>query len=243
VFVGPSNLPATGSMHVATAGWRPMTFRRRAPERTADLVCEPVWGGRRVLIDVVGGRVGIRGMDGVELGGNEALRMAIDGAARAGELLLDGSLVPAPLPDARAPAALVGIEAVETPADRIKRMLVGKRSLGPLGVLAPADQPSQPRRGDAPAGDSVAFVATDLLWLDGQSLLDIPLMERKRLLDSALEEGDLVRRTMIGRPPFDRWLARWRAMGFDEVIFKAANGRYRPGGLSEDWSVSGIPRR
>jgi bifunctional non-homologous end joining protein LigD len=89
----------------------------------------------------------------------------------------------------------------------------------------------------------MAFVATDLLWLDGQSLLDIPLLERRRLLDSALEEGDLVRRTMVGRPPFERWLARWRTMGFDEVIFKAANGRYRPGGLSEDWSVSGIPTR
>lgn len=206
-------------------------------------MCEPLWVGRRVLIEVADGRLGIRGTDGVELDASEALRTAIAAAARAGELVLDGFLVPAPLPDADAPGALGGIEAVETPADRIRHMLVGKRSVGPLGVLAPAGQAHHPRSGDAPGADPMAFVATDLLWLDGQSLLDIPLLERRRLLDSALEEGDLVRRTMVGRPPFERWLARWRTMGFDEVIFKAANGRYRPGGLSEDWSVSGIPTR
>ncbi len=242
--MGPSNVPATGWMRVATAGWRPMAFRQRAPERIADLVCEPMWGGRRVLIEVAAGRAAIRGTDGVELDGGEALRAAIAGAARAGELVLDGSLVSASLPDAGGADALIGIDAVETSADRIKHMLIGRGSLaGPLGALAPVGQAPGPRRADAPGGDPTAFVATDLLWLDGQSLLDIPLLERKRLLDSALEEGDLVRRTMIERPPFERWFARWRAMGFDVVVFKAANGRYRPGGLSEDWSVAGIPRR
>ena len=42
-------------------------------------------------------------------------------------------------------------------------------------------------------GERHAFVATDLLWLDGTPLDDIPLLERKRLLDGVLEASYLVR--------------------------------------------------
>ena len=41
--------------------------------------------------------------------------------------------------------------------------------------------------------DAVSFVATDLLWLDDTSLLDVPLLERRRLLG--------VGRRRIGRRP------------------------------------------
>ena len=55
-----------------------------------------------------------------------------------------------------------------------------------------ADASAAPRR-SAPTTRS-HFVAVDLLWLDGESLLDVPLLERKRLLESVLDESDLVRR-------------------------------------------------
>jgi hypothetical protein len=47
----------------------------------------------------------------------------------------------------------------------------------------------------------------------------------------------------VGRPPLERWFVQWRALGFDEVIVKGANGRYRPGLATEDWAVVPIPAR
>jgi hypothetical protein len=48
---------------------------------------------------------------------------------------------------------------------------------------------------------------------------------------------------MVVRPPVESWFAQWRALGFEEVTYKAANGRYRPGTVSEDWTVVVMPRR
>ena len=227
-------------MQADTAAWRPMAFGHLAPHKIENPVCEPLWGGRRVLVEVAGRRVDIRGTDGSEVDGYEDLRAAVADAALADELLIDGSLLPAPLRDTEGARIRVGMDAVETPADRVKHMFVGQSPLsGKREALARADEARLPAPGDEPA----AFVATDLLWIDGQSLLDVPLLERKRVLDSALDERELVRRTMVVRPPVENWFAQWRALGFEEVTFKAANGRYRPGTISADWTVVVMPRR
>jgi bifunctional non-homologous end joining protein LigD len=94
---------------------------------------------------------------------------------------------------------------------------------------------------DAPPDHPLAFVAIDLLSLDGQSMLDIPLLERKRLLESVLTESNLVRRSAFVRPPVDPWLASWRSMGFRELAYKAANGRYVQGQVNDDWALVRIP--
>jgi ATP-dependent DNA ligase len=134
----------------------------------------------------------------------------------------------------------VGLDSVKSPGDRVKHIFIGESPLsGKRAALKQADEARMPVPGDEPA----AFVATDLLWIDGQSLLDIPLLERKRVLESALDERELVRRTMVVRPPVESWFAQWRALGFEEVTFKGANGRYRPGTVAEDWTVIVMPRR
>ena len=79
------------------------------------------------------------------------------------------------------------------------------------------------------ADDDVAFVAIDLLWLDDISLLDVPLLERRRLLDGVLIESDVVRRGAYVRPPIATWLGSWRSQGFGGVTYKAANSRYLRG--------------
>jgi hypothetical protein len=238
--VPQSSPPTPKSMRAETAGWRPMAFGQKEPNKIANPVCEPLWGGRRVLVEIAGGRVEIRGTDGSEVEGYDDLRAAIADAAFAEELLIDGSLLPAPLRDTEGARVRVGMDAVETPADRVKHMFVGQSPLsGKRDALARADEARLPAPGNEPA----ALVAADLLWIDGESLLDVPLMERKRVLDSALDERELVRRTMVVRPPVENWFAQWRALGFEEVTFKAANGRYRPGAVSEDWTVVVMPRR
>ena len=91
--------------------------------------------------------------------------------------------------------------------------------------------------------DTVTFVAIDLLWLDGESLLQVPFLERRRILESALSESDLVRRGMFVRPPIDSWIGSWRALGFGGLSFKDANARYRPGAASPDWVSMRMPPR
>lgn len=235
-----STTAAVSPMLAATASWRPMAFGHMPPYKIADPVCEPLWGGRRVLVEVEDGEVTFRSTDGSDVEGYEALRAAIADAALADELLIDGSLLPAPLRDTEGARIRVGMDSVQTPADRAKHMFLGESpTASKRQALARADEARVPAPGDEPA----ALVATDLLWIDGQSLIDVPLLERKRVLDSALDERELVRQSMLVRPPVETWFAQWRALGFEEVTFKGANGRYRPGTVSDDWTVVVMPRR
>ena len=66
-------------------------------------------------------------------------------------------------------------------------------------------------------------------------LLDVPLLERHRLLESVLAQGPLVRVSVLCRPPIDPWVATWQASGLRGGMLKAANGRYLPGDRSPEW--------
>jgi bifunctional non-homologous end joining protein LigD len=79
-----------------------------------------------------------------------------------------------------------------------------------------------------------AFVASDLLELDGQPLLDVPFQERHRLLESVLEEGLQVRVDPVVKQPVAGWLAGWRRLGFSHVLARHQNARYHPGERSDD---------
>ena len=95
----------------------------------------------------------------------------------------------------------------------------------------------------ATANIPIVFVAVDLLELDGQPLLDVPLLERKRLLDAVVEDGPLARRGMHIRPPIGTWISTWRALGFRAIAYKSANSRYRPGEPNDDWATAPLPIR
>lgn len=99
-------------------------------------------------------------------------------------------------------------------------------------------------RRDAYENPALAFVGIDLLYVDGQTLVDLPLLERKRLLESVLITGDRVRISAFVRPPIEGWLVSWKAAGFDGVMLKAANSRYEPGGNTYEWRrITQIGRR
>jgi ATP-dependent DNA ligase len=102
-------------------------------------------------------------------------------------------------------------------------------------------QPGGPALADPDA--PLAFVAVDLILIDGATLFDVPLLERKRLLESVMEEGELVRRSVFVRPPIDTWLTSWRALGFRSLAYKDANSRYVPGGVSDAWAIAPMPTR
>jgi bifunctional non-homologous end joining protein LigD len=89
-----------------------------------------------------------------------------------------------------------------------------------------------------------AFVAVDLVELDGQSLADVPYQERRRLLTSVVQENVRVRVSPAVKLPIHPWLHAWRGNGFTHYVAKHVNSRYRAGELVEDWLiVSAEPER
>jgi ATP-dependent DNA ligase len=80
-----------------------------------------------------------------------------------------------------------------------------------------------------------AFVAVDLVELDGEPLYDIPFQERRRLLESIVDEGVQVRLSPVVKHPLGSWLIGWRANGFTHYLAKHMNSRYVPGERNDDW--------
>jgi hypothetical protein len=81
-----------------------------------------------------------------------------------------------------------------------------------------------------------AFVALDLLRVDDEPLFDVPLLERKRLLDGLLGQSPLVRISPWTMTPIRPWFRTWRRAGFPGIVIKAANSRYVPGTISLEWT-------
>ena len=81
------------------------------------------------------------------------------------------------------------------------------------------------------------FAAFDLLEVDGESLLEVPLLERRRHLEGVLAPSPNVRLT----PYMTRGLRSWRdtlqAQGFRRVVLKNWNSTYTPGRTTDDWLV------
>jgi len=227
--------------HDLARSLRPQGFGRTRPQRIDDALVEPAWPGIRVFASVSGGRVSLwEEGDEVELFDDEvhealsrATTDSVDGA------IFDG-YVTKQVPT-QGIAMLEPDSDYPTMAGEISRMFVGQRRS--------ARAEHEHRRRAERAGrefdedDVINLVLTDLLWLDGQWLLDIPLLERRRLLESVVSAGALVRTGPFVRRPIDSWIQSWRAQGFQAMTFKAANSRYRPGEASAEWTLSDLPRR
>src|SRR5512138_1035557 len=179
-----------------------MAFGTREPKHIRDPLCEPLWAGRRSLIQVGADGVTIRDEEATELEGFEELREAIRTSNLAIELVLDGYLMPGPLRSNPVAEAAPGAESMLSPGQLTRQMLIGG---GGGNRRREAIERAEARRVVLEPDGPTAYVAIDLLWLDGQALLDLPLLERRRLLESALAEADLVRRSVAVRPPVEAW--------------------------------------
>ena len=216
---------------------RPQAFGRRSWRHIDDPLIEPVWIGRRVLAHVSDGRAKVldEGGEFVDAGGTIE---AVAAAVAAGSAVIDGYLTVQALQQTQ--GVFTGDEVTPaTPGEMARQMFIGGRR-SRRKELADSIESSVP----LPDGEiDPAFVAVDLLVLDGESLLEVPLLERKRLLESVLREGPLTRIGIHVRPPIGPWLATWRASGFRSIAWKHPNSRYRPGEPNDDWAMAPIPQR
>jgi ATP-dependent DNA ligase len=225
--------------------WRPQPFGSGNPRGIRDALVEPLWAGYRVLaFTVAAEQTRLLDPDGVDLAEvYPGIAAALAAAGAAERLVLDGYLTD------QATRSPIGVTGGEVPAPTAKEMsaqfFLGSGAADVVAGRTKVDERTRRTVDPALAGaaGAVAFVAVDLLLVDDDVLLGIPLLERKRVLESVLAEDELVRRTPFVREPIGSFLASWRAQGFGSLAYKSANSRYTPGVANPAWTTAAIPRR
>ena len=178
---------------------------------SVDWLFEPLWPGVRLMASVERGRVSLTDEMGKPAGPelDEAAEV-ISHAVMADQALLDGVWSAQPF---------VGDGSLaRTWADTIEQEGLADELPDPLEM--------ERRR---------AFVAVDLVELDGEPLHDVPFQERRRLLESVVDEGVQVRLSPVVKQPLGGWLVGWRLNGFTHYLAKHMNSRYLPGERNDDW--------
>jgi bifunctional non-homologous end joining protein LigD len=208
--------------------WRPQRFGRGF-RVLRDAIIEPSWNGVRVLARLDLGLTRFTDEEGVDCTEEfTGVADAITAAALAGDFIIDGFLT------VEATQVVAGRPMAEiqppTKGQVMTQWIAGGRAV----------KPSLPERHLDP-DRPIAFVAVDLLQIDGTPLLDVPLLERKRLLDGSLAPAELVRITPFVRPPIGNFITTWRGMGFQGLAYKAVNSRYTPDLRNNDWSILPMP--
>jgi ATP-dependent DNA ligase len=235
-------------MHPDPRAWRPQSFGRRLPRKLRDPLIEPAWDGIRILAHVAPAGVRLVYAGGADLApGHPEIVAELAAGGLADTLVVDGYLTDQVL----LPGTGVGLDAEETPGlgEHMTQFLMGKPvadQLGGRGRLPGRPTARTVSLVEAAAGGEpvpIAFVAVDLVALDDQPLLEVPLLERKRLLESVLREGPRVRRTPFVREPAGSFIRTWRSLGFGGLAYKEANSRYHPGAPNDAWSLISMPRR
>jgi bifunctional non-homologous end joining protein LigD len=164
------------------------------------------WDGVRALAFVAGGETRICARRG-EDASRRYPELAAIGAAHPGELILDGEVV------------AFG-EDGNPSFGRLQRRM-GLTDEGRI----------RQRAGDTP----VTYVAFDLLWLDGRSLLAEPYEHRRALLADAGFDGPCWQAPGYHRGDGERLLGAVRERGLEGVVAKRLASPYRPGRRSPDW--------
>jgi hypothetical protein len=235
----PALSSAAGS---AALKWRPQGFGKSRAAAIDDPLVEPLWTGIRVLAHVDAGRTTLRDLDGDPVDDFPEINTALARAIRAERVVVDAHLTHQPI-QAVAEVAARDSQGAEVPT---AMAVVGQWWFGSLFRGRRRKVPLDPEtvgRDPLPADADIAIVVVDLLSLDDQPLLDVPLLERKRILESVVIESEFVRRGIYIRPPIDTWIGSWRTFGFNRMAFKAANSRYRPGEANPDWAIADLPSR
>jgi bifunctional non-homologous end joining protein LigD len=81
----------------------------------------------------------------------------------------------------------------------------------------------------------LVYYAFDLLELDGEPVVDLPLADRRRRLERLLDERNMVVRFSESFDDGDALLAAAEAQGIEGIMAKRLQSRYQPGRRTRDW--------
>ncbi len=222
--------------------WRPQRPGRRGAKDIADALVEPDWGGLRVVAALSIEQAALYREGAVVSVPEEILQALLDGFG-AVDAVVEGNVTTAALRSSE--GAFTEAPKVERPPILVPRVFRSSVKDDPYvhsrDHEAAMEQAAPVTLEALAQGEKHAFVATDLLWLDGQPLDDVPLLERKRLLEAVLTESFLVRVSAFVRPSAVMTLVSWGSLGFKELSYRASNSRYVAGGVNDDWAIVRAP--
>ena len=224
--------------HDVLSTLRPQSYGLTRLNNIENPIVEPMWAGIRALAAIEGTAVALRDEAGEPVVERPEVAVALGQAIRVRSAIIDGYLTKDAIHN--------GNELLTTIELPTAGMIIQKIFFGIRRDRQKEAEEERARLREAVTfreDEVVVFVATDLLWLEGESLLDVPLLERKRLLGGILEESELVRIGAFVRPPVETWMTSWRRLGFVELSYRAANSRYHPGEQRDEWTAARMPRR
>jgi bifunctional non-homologous end joining protein LigD len=86
------------------------------------------------------------------------------------------------------------------------------------------------------ADGQLVFYLFDVLWLDGKDLMNLPLSERRKILQSIVPKNhDIIKKSETFDIPGAELFTMTDKLGLEGIIAKKANSLYIPGTRSKDW--------
>ena len=183
------------------------------PRDPAGWVFEPKFDGQRIVATVHAGRVSLANRRGTDATPTFPELAGLAGAIGDRSAVLDGEVV---APDERGRPSFQRMQ---------RRMHVAAPSARLL-----ADVP-------------VTYAVFDVLWLDGEPLVDRPQSARRRVLDSLALRGPAWQTAPVLDAPPDQLLQACRDAGLEGFMAKRADAPYLPGRRSPAWSKVKCTRR
>jgi bifunctional non-homologous end joining protein LigD len=188
------------------------------PFDSADHIFELLWGGVRAMAYVRGGHVRFIGRNGCDLTPQFPELAHIANLVKAHEAIIDGEIT--------------AVDAEGVPAFEALRPRLNALVAHDVDALPPAFRKSATKKKKQA---QIVFHAMDVVWLDGRSLIDRPLWQRKnRLHDSIVPGAEFCAVDFVdgeGAAFFAAVLDR-RLPG---IVAKLKASVYRPGERSKDW--------
>jgi DNA ligase D-like protein (predicted ligase) len=184
------------------------------PFDSKDHIFELMWGGVRAMAFVRNGSVRIRATNGIDLEPHFPELRYIPGMLEAREAILDGEIIV--------------IDGEGAPAFDALRPR--------LHAIASNTLPVELTKTRKVAGQ-VCFQAFDLLWLDGRSMTDRPLWQRKNRLHNIIRPGDEFHAVDFVD---DEGIAFFEAVmqkKLEGVVAKEKNSIYTAGRRSPTWKA------
>jgi bifunctional non-homologous end joining protein LigD len=168
---------------------------------------EVKWDGVRALAHLAGGELRVGARRGEDVSARYPELAAIPAALPGRELILDGEVV--------------AFDDAGTPSFGLLQRRMGLTNEGRIRLRA-AETP-------------ITFVAFDLLWLDGRSLLDEPYERRRELLAGLGFDGPSWQAPSYSVGDGEALLAAARERGLEGIVAKRLASLYRPGRRTPDW--------
>ncbi|MEO5572708.1 MAG: DNA ligase D [Bacteroidia bacterium] len=85
------------------------------------------------------------------------------------------------------------------------------------------------------ADGEIYFYVFDILWLDGKDLMQIPLSERRKILEQLIPSNDLIRLSTAFEASGIELFEAAKKMGLEGIIAKKTDSIYNPGNRSKEW--------